>query len=338
MRNTLKKAVAMVAALAVAFTAVVVTDVTTAEAAEYDTLYLSSAAESAVAGVEQKYPIEVSKTGDLYFTLYTQAPVNYTITIYNSAGTALDINGNPFQVSSGDSRWTYVEQLGLYAYDDGPISLSNGDYTYAIKFDSDTQYMFQIDQEKASAKISQTKATITTGFTKKLTVSGSKVTKWSSNKKTVATVDAKGKVTAKKTGKATISAKCENGQTVKCVVTVKANKYSKSRPTTSDVSYGSCAMSAYSASFDSKGNLVIKTRFVNNDYYKVSALENIKIVVRDGNGKLVGQYKAKKKSVSIPSHSTKDMSFTIKKADLKKKKADLRNCKITCDGTYVYYY
>lgn len=341
MKNKFKKIVAAVAALAVAFTAVVATDVTTAQAAEneYDTLYESSTIENATAGVEQKYNFTVSKSGDLYFTLCVPAKVGYTITIYNSTGNALDFSGNPFYVSASDSNWLdYTSTIGAYVYDDGPITLANGDYTYGIKFDSDTQYTFMIDQEKESAKISETKATITAGFTKKLSVTGAKVKKWSSSKTAVATVDQKGKVTAKKAGKATISAKLDNGQTVKCVVTVKANKYTASKLTTSDVTYGNCAMSAYSASFDSKGNLVIKTRFVNNDYYKVVSLENIKIVVRDGNGKLVGKYTAKKKSVSIPSHATKDLSFTISKSSLNKKTADLRNSTIVCDGTYVYYY
>lgn len=341
MKNKFKKIVAAVAALAVAFTAVVATDVTTAQAAEaeYDTLYESSAMETATAGVEQKYNFTVSKSGDLYFTLYVPSKVGYTITIYNSNGVALDFNGNPFYVSASDSNWLdYTASVGAYVYDDGPISLSNGDYTYGIKFDSDTQYLFTIDQEKESAKISETKATITAGFTKKLSVTGATVKKWSSSKKTVATVDQKGKVTAKKAGKATISAKLDNGQTVKCVVTVKANKYTASKLTTSDVTYGNGAMSAYSASFDSNGNLVVKARFVNNDYYKVVALENIKIVVKNENGKLVGTYTAKKKSVSVPSHSTKDLSFTIAKSSLKKKTADLRNSTITCSGTYVYTY
>lgn len=338
MKKYLKKMIAVASAFAVAFTAVAAMNVTTAKAADYETVYQSSALETATAGVEQKYPIEVSKSGAYYFTLYTAEPVEYTITVYNSTGNVLDVEGKPYTVTATNSSWKYSDALGAYVFDDGPIKLNTGDYTYAIKFSSDTQYLFQIDQEVEAAKISQTKATITAGFTTKLSVTGAKVKSWSSSKKTIATVDSKGKVTGKKAGKATITAKLDNGKTVKCTVTVKANKYSSSKPTTSDVSIGNAAMKVFSASYDAKGNLVLKARYVNNAAYKTSALEKIKITVKDGNGKLVGTYTQSKKTVSVPSYATKDMSFTISKSKLKQKKVDLRNCTFSCDGQFVYYY
>ncbi|MEY8331911.1 Ig-like domain-containing protein [Lachnospiraceae bacterium 47-T17] len=338
MKNKFKQIVATMAAVAVALTTVVVTDVATASAAEadYDTLYISESVESAAAGVEQKYNFTVSKAGDLYFTLVVPAPVEYTIAVYNSAGALLDVTNNPMTVTATDQYWQTVQEA--YAYDDAWNSLPNGDYTYGITFAADTQYQFMIQQEKASAKISDSKATVTAGFTKKLSVSGAKVTKWSTSKKDIATVDQKGKVTAKKAGKTTISAKLDNGQTVKCVVTVKANKYTDTKATVSDVPYGSCVLHAHSASFDSKGNLVIKARFVNNYYYKVVALNNVKIVVKDGNGKTIGTYSTKKKSLTVQKGSAKDVSFTIAKSKLKKKTADLRNASISCDGEYTYTY
>lgn len=339
MKNKFKKIVATVAAIAVALTTVVVTDVTTAQAAEYDDLYTSASAENGAAGVENKYNFTVNKAGKVYFQILTTEYTGITVTLYNSTGNKVDDTNNPLYISSTDEVWTTDSSTG-YAINGDMWELPSGDYTYGVKFDTDHQYMISIFQEKASAKISESKATVTAGFTKKLSVSGSKVTKWSSSKKAVATVDSKGKVTAKKAGKTTISAKCENGQTVKCTVTVKANKYSASKLTVSDVPYGNSAMSAYSASFDSKGNLVIKAKYVNNIGRKVDSLKNIKIVVRDGNKKLVGTYSAKKKNLSVASGSTKDLTFTISKSKLKKKTADLRNSSITCDGIsqyYVYY-
>lgn len=337
MKNKMKRLLATVAAFAVAFTTVAVTDVTTAKAADYETLYESSGVETAAAGVEAKYELSDIKSGTYSFWLYVPEQVDYTITVYNSAGNLVEWVDNPYTVTSSNSAWGYSDTLKAYVYRNS-VDMPAGDYTYAIKFNSDMQYLFAIDRELPSAKISQTKATITAGFTKKLSVSGSKVKSWSSSKKTVATVDKNGKVTAKKAGKATISAKCENGQTVKCVVTVKANKYTASKLTTSDVSAGNTAMSVYSASYDAKGNLVIKACYVNNDYYKTSRLEKIKITVKDANGKAVGTYSLSKKSVSVPSYSTKGLTFTISKSKLKQKKADLRNCTFKCSGVSVYYY
>lgn len=338
MKKYLKKMVAAVAAFAVAFTAVAAVQVTTAKAAETpDVLYVSSTVESLAAGEEKKFPFTVSRSGSLGFTVLVPSQVSYTVSLYKG-DTLLDMEDNPMQISAGSSGWSYDQSLGAWMYTDVVPSLPNGEYNYGIKFNTDTQYQFLIQQAKAEAKISQTKATVTAGFTTKLSVTGAKVKSWSSSKKTVATVDSKGKVTGKKAGKATISAKLDNGKTVKCTVTVKANKYSFSKPTTSDVSAGDAVMSVYSMSYDAKGNLVIKARYVNNSSYKAVALEKIKITVKDGNGKAVGTFTQSKKTVSVPSYSTKDLSFTISKSKLKQKKVDLRNCsRPKCEGLFDYY-
>lgn len=71
-------------------------------------------------------------------------------------------------------------------------------------------------------KISDTKITIKEGKGCKLKVTGTdKKVKWSSNNTSVATVNQKGKVVAKKKGKAVITAKVAKKK-LKCKVTVKA--------------------------------------------------------------------------------------------------------------------
>lgn len=79
----------------------------------------------------------------------------------------------------------------------------------------------------ASAKLNKKKLTLITGNSYTLKVKGAagKV-KWSSSKKTVATVSAKGKVKALKAGKAKISAKV-NGKKLTCTVTVKKRPLGK---------------------------------------------------------------------------------------------------------------
>lgn len=334
MKNKFKKIVATVAAIAVALTTVVVTDVTTAQAAEYDDLYMSASAENGAAGVENKYNFTVNNAGKVYFQIATTEYTGITVTLYNSTGGKVEDANNPLYISSTDEVWTMDSSTG-YAINGDMWELPAGDYTYGVKFDTDHQYLINIYQEKPSAKISDSKATVTIGFTKKLSVSGSKVTKWSSSKKSVATVDSKGKVTAKKTGKATISAKCENGQTVKCVVTVKANKYTASKISVGQVTYGKWGMEAYSASFDSKGNLVVKVRIANNTTGRLTQIRSLKVTVKNGSGKTVAKYSTSKKNISVPAYSTKDTSFTIAKS--KVKKVDLRNATITCSGNGYGY-
>lgn len=93
---------------------------------------------------------------------------------------------------------------------------------------------------KASCKVTVSKGKVTT---KKLTISNKKLTlkkgkkvtltvkrnpisatekiKWSTSDKKIATVSSKGKVTAKKPGKVTITARSSNGKKATCKVTVK---------------------------------------------------------------------------------------------------------------------
>lgn len=85
----------------------------------------------------------------------------------------------------------------------------------------------------AAAKISSTKVTLCTGQTKQLKVTGtSAAVKWSSSSTSVATVASNGKVTAKKKGTATITAKA-GSKSYKCKVTVENPKLSKTSITIS---------------------------------------------------------------------------------------------------------
>lgn len=73
----------------------------------------------------------------------------------------------------------------------------------------------------SGASLNRKKVTLKKGATIRLTVKGtSKSVKWSSSRKKVASVSKSGKVTAKKAGKATITAKFGKKK-LKCVVTVK---------------------------------------------------------------------------------------------------------------------
>ena len=76
-------------------------------------------------------------------------------------------------------------------------------------------------QAKAKIKLNKTKISLQRGKTYTLKVKGTKKkVKWSSNKKTIATVTRKGKVTAQKQGTAVITASCGEYK-VTCKITVK---------------------------------------------------------------------------------------------------------------------
>ena len=84
-------------------------------------------------------------------------------------------------------------------------------------------------QSDAAVRISAKKKTLTIGRSFTLKVKGTKKkVKWSSSNKSVATVSSKGKVKAKKVGKATITAKVAK-KSLKCKITVKGNVTTKEK-------------------------------------------------------------------------------------------------------------
>lgn len=85
---------------------------------------------------------------------------------------------------------------------------------------------------QAASKVKLNKSTtIYVGKTETLKISGtSKTVKWTTSNKNVATVSSKGKVTAKKTGTTTITAKV-SGKSYKCKVTIKNPSLNKSKAT-----------------------------------------------------------------------------------------------------------
>lgn len=79
------------------------------------------------------------------------------------------------------------------------------------------------ESEAAAIKLNKSSLTLTVGNTSNLKVKGAKAkkVKWSSSKKSVATVTSKGKVRAKTTGNATITAKVSKKK-LRCKVSVKS--------------------------------------------------------------------------------------------------------------------
>ncbi|MCM1283954.1 MAG: Ig-like domain-containing protein [Muribaculaceae bacterium] len=332
-KSVSKRVISLVLALAMvvggAFYNVTPAKAATVTLATVDNTYVA-------AGQEYKIDFTLTSTSSVEVDFIVTNPSATEICVYNSAGVPLDWSDNPFYISATD----YMQVDSIYGYIDVLDSLSPGDYTYGVKFESDTYFMAEAYAATADPKISQTSATVTVGFTKKLSVTDGTVEKWSSSKTSIAKVDKNGKVTAKKKGTATITATLTDGTKLKCKVKVVENKYTESKYTVSDVPYGDWNMQVYKATFDKNGNLVLNVNIVNGMYNKIVRLDNLKITVKDANGKTVGVYKASKKSISVGARSTKTTTFTIKKSALKKKNADLRNCTISIPTSVTarYYY
>ena len=134
-------------------------------------------------------------------------------------------------------KWTSSdENVAIVSSNGKVIGIGEGSATVTVSIDGvsascevTVEKATVIPPTEASLTLNKTKYTLYTAGRKKLTLaatlngaklSGDKVT-WSSSNTKVAKVNSKGVVTAKKAGKATITAIASNGLKVKCTITVK---------------------------------------------------------------------------------------------------------------------
>lgn len=150
---------------------------------------------------------------------YTFKPVvqesvtlNYKASLYVKGTYQIDLSANNIAYSSSNEKVATVNSNGkITAIKAGTATIK------AVSGNTTANYKITVKNPTLNA----TKKTLKKGksFTLKVTGAIGKV-KYSTSKKSVATVTSKGKVTAKKKGKAVISVKA-NGVTLKCNVTVK---------------------------------------------------------------------------------------------------------------------
>lgn len=167
----------------------------------------------------------------------------------------------------------------------------------------------KVQKGKVTAKsisLSSTKMTLLKGKSATLTVTRNPISAtekitWSSSDKKVATVNSKGKVTAKKAGKATITAKTSNGKKATCKVTVK-NATVKLVKTSGTVKVGQSLQ------------IKIKSTFPKDDKVKSYKSSNKKVATVDKNGKVTGKKKGTAKiTVTMKSGAKATFKVTVKK-------------------------
>lgn len=270
---------------------------------------------------------------EVYLLIGTNAPAACSIMIFNSE----DMEVDSLQITESDPSWTASDN-GIYV-NGYTGSFAAGDYHISLTFEQATAYQFSVVADLPEAVISNTTLTLTAGFTKALSIKDNKGSvKWKSSKPDIASVDSKGKVTAKKAGKSTITASVD-GKELKCTVTVKNNKYTASKLTNSEIAHGQASWEAYSAAYDDNGGLTIKFRMVNSSGHYSEYLKNIVVKVKTAKGSTVAVYKKSHLPLYVSDQSYKDFKITIPKSDLKvKKPVDLRNASIQTDGKFGYTY
>lgn len=276
-----------------------------------------------------RYNFQISKP-DIYFTVRTNERTGVKFTILDPlSGTQISDRYLP----STNPDWVYKKNTGIYE-NTCSMELAAGSYVLEIIFDSGVNFELSMDQLTDTASLVSPKMTLTKGFSRTIKVNGGIIKSCSSGNKKVVTVNNKGKVTAKKTGTAKITVKLTDGKKLTCTVTVKANKYTAKKLSISDVPYNTYGLKVYSASFDEKGNLVVKFTVANNSYGKLTRIPDLKITVRDSKKNVTADYKKKSFSISVNSYKSKSYTVKISKSGLKKdkNKIDLRTSVITVSG------
>lgn len=276
------------------------------------------------------YNFSLSKKSEIFFLIRTNEKTSVTVNVKEPGH---DIPNTTITLADTNPDWEYKKESGVYQ-NTAKTNLEAGDYILEVQFGMGVNYDLSMNQMSPNPTLSKKSITITKGFSDTIKVNGGKIKSCSSDNKSVATVNNKGKVTAKNNGKATIKVKLTNGKTLSCKVTVKDNKYSSDKISISDTMYNEYDMKAYSASFDSKGNITVKFIIANNSYGKLENIQNLKVTIKDSKKNTIASYKKNSYAVNVKSYSDKSYTITIPKSALKKSKSkiDLRTSKITITG------
>lgn len=294
-----------------------------------DYITLLEQIDTATANVANSYTFTVSNSTDIYVLIFVPTPVDLSLN-FSTANT---------QESISTTDWIYNETYEAYYY---PLKWTNpslGDHTVSLTFAADTSFIFYIDQNKPAVAISNKTIVLSKGFSQTLSIINGTVANWSTDNSKVAVVDSNGKVTAKNTGSAVITATTDEGKSVSCNVTVEPNTYARARMTFGETSYGNAYISIPKISYNKKGDLVIKAAYLNNSGHKIVRLKNVKISIKNKSGKVIGTYTLKSKKTTILQGGQKSFTYTIKKSKLKQKKTqDLRNASVTSSWKYIHVY
>lgn len=276
------------------------------------------------------YNFSLNRKSDIYFIIKENECTGVTVSVKKP------VHDTPIEtiyLPASNPNWKYDKQTGIYT-NTATSKLDTGNYILELSFEQDVNFDLSMNQMSQNPTLNKKSLTITKGFSATIKVNGGKIKSCSSNNKSVASVNNKGKVTAKNNGKATIKVKLSNGKTLSCKVTVVSNKYSVKKIDLTGTVYNTCAMKAYDAHFDSKGNIVVKFKIVNNNYGKIDNIPNFKINIKNASKTTVVSYTKANYKVTVKGYGEKACTMTIPKSAFKvnKKQIDLRTAKFAISG------
>ena len=328
MKNFLKKATSILLVFVLFCTAVLVSPVSTKAAQNYVTILHKVS--TAQGNVPINYNFSLNRKSDIFFIIRTNERTGVTVSVKEPGH---DIPCATITLAETNPDWEYNRDNGIYQ-NTAKINLASGKYILEVTFDIGVNFDLAMNQLSPNPTLSKKTTTITKGFSETIKVNGGIIRSCSSSNKKVATVSNKGKINAKKNGKATIKVKLTNGSTLSCKVKVVSNQYKAKKINVDSTIFNTCDMKAYNAKFDAKGNLVVKFVIVNNSYGKITNIPKFKIKVKNNKKKTTVSYSKNSYIVTIPSYKEKACTVTIPKSCFKtgKDKIDIRTSSITISG------
>lgn len=277
-----------------------------------------------------RYNISLNKESDIFFEIRTNERSTVGWSIKNQQD---EISVLSDTLPSTDPNWVYNKSNGTYK-NTHKIHLTAGTFILELNFEGEVNYDLTISLIPDKAKLNYSKLTITKGFSKQLKADGGKIKSCNSSNQSIASVNNKGKIFAKKNGTTTISVQLTNGQKLLCRVKVVTNEFNKKQITLTNTLYNTYAMKAYNAHFDSKGNIVVKFKIVNNNYGKIDNIDNFNINIKNAKKTTMVSYTKSNYKVTVKGYGEKACTMTIPKSAFKvnKKQIDLRTAKFTISG------
>lgn len=281
----------------------------------------------------------------------TSLPVGLTFEIQDTLTKKTVIENT---VPADSDKWKQAEvkdqEEKVYVYtfsqkeEDMPEQ-SSGKYRITFSFDEDTDYMLSAQQSCDSGygplpepQLNKGNLTLTKGFkeTLRLVRRYGDTFKWSSSSPSVASVDQKGVVKAKKAGTALITVEQSNGEKDYCTIKVKKNVYTEKIPAVHTVEKGTSLLNVCHVSSE-KGALRVQAVFVNRTDHTAVRFRKLQIKMKNQKGKTIFTYKKKGIKAKVKPGRKKWFTFVIPKSKLKQKKLqDLRRStvKITRKVTF----